>query len=139
MPRGFAITTILVVLLVLANCQAEYSDVSHLAPHKERIDQVCIAQLPIQAHGVTKKVEREKKTDYVLVSEIRFTGPEFTFAEPLQPETSYRILSVQRCTNCLFEEQIRYRISITPSPSRYRDIPTFLRATALSSNAFHCS
>lgn len=122
----------------LNGCQAEYRDVSHVAPHKQRLGQICIAATQVRAHGVTTKVEHEKKTDYVLVSELRFTGPEFTFAEPIQAEARFRLVSARQCSNCPFEESVQYGVDIQPTPERLVGLPVYVRDTTLSSNSLHC-
>ncbi len=138
MAPGITFASLVLLSTSLVGCEAEYRDVSEVPPHKELIGQVCSMTITFTAFGVTRKVERDRKTDYVLVSELRLSGPEFTFAEPIPADAKLRILSARRCSNCPFEEYIQYNAALQPSSPRLTGLPVYVRQSSVSSNALHC-
>jgi len=53
---------------VLAACDATYKYVSGNDVYRPRIGSLCTVQRPLNAYGVAKKLERQKKTDLVALS-----------------------------------------------------------------------
>ena len=96
-PRSSA--PILSVSLLLAACNAEYKDISSDVAYRGTIGANCDVKLPLNAFGVTLKLEREKKTDLVVLSDLNLRGPEFTFSTILNKGTRLQVLAVQQCVN----------------------------------------
>ncbi len=131
-------TVFLVAFLALCSSDALYRDISTSSPYRELIGQVCTVNVPLRAHGVTAKIEKDKKTDYVVVWEPGFTGPEVTFIESIQPGTVMRVAEARKCWNCPFDDLIDYRIDLTPSPPSFVGHPVFVRAELMSEKYVSC-
>ncbi len=130
--------SLLTAAVALSSCSPKFEDVSNIEPYRSNLGQVCTSSLPLRAHGVTNTVEREKSTDTVLVSELRLSGPEITFAAPLQAQTSIRLDAAQRCTNCILEAQARFLVTVSPSVAQASGVPVYVRAEAVASGVLQC-
>ncbi len=128
----------LATTIAVSGCTPTFVDSSSSEPYKSRLGQVCTSSLPLRAHGVANTVEREKKTDAVLVTQLRLSGPEFTFAEALPPQTSLRLVSAQECSNCFLEAQARFLVTVSPPVALATDVPVFVRAEAVASGVLEC-
>ena len=133
---SFSSALVLGVTSLLTACNAEYKDVSNL--YREAVGSVCEVKFPLNAYGVTVKLEKEKKTDLVVLSDLNLSGPEFTFSTSLSTGTRLQVLAVRQCTNCPFETRIEYRVYVTPAPAQFTDKPVYLKAAPMSSGQLAC-
>ena len=125
---------------LLTSCgEAEYRDISSTPAQKATIGQICEVVTGLRAHGVTRKIEREKKTDYVSIWNPGFTGPEMTWALTLPPGTKIQVLEAQECSNCPIDRLIRYRVKVTPEPPEFQNKSAFLRAESKTMPHVQCS
>lgn len=136
-PRTPLLITIPASVLLHA-CTVQFSDVTKDSLHREMIGKVCSSNRVLHANGYTHTVERDRKTDGVLVSELRLSGPEITFMKPLPPYTTVTVLAAQACTNCLLESQVRYIVTVAPKIEKADSTPIHIRSTAVSSGVFQC-
>ena len=136
LPRSNAL--ILGASLLLAACIAEYKDISDSVFYSETIGINCDIKLQLNAYGVTLKLEKEKRTDLVVLSDLSLRGPEFTFSTVLTRGVRLQVLAVQQCINCPFENRIEYRVKVTPPPAQFMDKPVFLSDALLSSPNLAC-
>jgi len=125
------------VLVAYSFTEAAYRDISDESPHRQRIGQVCQVKNPMRAHGVTVKVEKDKKTDHVIVWDPGFTGPEVTFIEYIQPGTTLRVLEARKCWNCL-DNFIDYRVEVQPLPRQFAGHPVYVRAESMTQQYLQC-
>jgi hypothetical protein len=123
---------------MMTSCSPHFVDASKDEPYRSMVGRLCISNLPLQAHGVTSTLEKIKKIDSVLISELRLKGPEFTFMESLPPQTSIRIVEAQKCTNCLFEDQAQYVVTVTPKVAKAEGSPIYVRHQAVATGVFLC-
>jgi hypothetical protein len=94
--------SVVLILGVLGGCSARYQDVSGTPEYTGRIGEVCITTAALIAHGVSRQLGKEKKTDYLVITrEPGFAGPEVTFREALPAGVALTIIAARRCTNCL--------------------------------------
>lgn len=121
-----------------SGCTLEFVDVSAEPQHREKLGQVCTSDSPLHALGVTRNDERDKKTDYVLVSELRLRGREFMFTESLPRGTTVQLVSAQACSNCPLEAQVRYLVTVSPQVAQAGDRPIFGRASAVNNGVLQC-
>ena len=139
MQRPHLLTTVLIgVASLVVGCDATYKDVSGEATHRHLIGAVCRVQFPLNAYGVTMTLEREKKTDLVVLSALRLSGPEITFSTFLDTGTQLQVLAVRQCTNCPFETRISYQARVTPEPKQFTGKPVYLDAEPMSSGQVEC-
>ena len=124
--------------LLLCACDASYRDISSDPVQKALIGRVCQVASGLRAHGVTRNIEREKKTDYISISNPGFTGPEMTFLEILAPGTEIKVLVARECSNCLFDRLLEYKVSVTPEPSRFAGKPAYIRAESMVEPHVRC-
>ena len=124
--------------LLLCACDASYRDISSDPVQKTLIGRVCKVAADLRAHGVTRKIEREKKTDYISIWNPGFTGPEMTFFEVLAPNTELKVLAARECSNCLFDRRLEYKVSVTPEPSRFAGKPAYIRAESMVEPHVRC-
>jgi len=120
-------------------CDAMHKDVSDSASQKRYINSVCTVKYPLNAFGVTKKIEHNKKTDFIALTDLRLSGPEITFSTILSTGTRLQVLSVRQCTNCLFETRIEYQVKVIPEPNDFKSTPVFLAAQPLLSEQVLCN
>jgi hypothetical protein len=126
------------VIFVFLQLEAAYRDISRDSPYREKIGQVCKLKVPMRAHGVAKKLEQHKSTDYVTVWEPGFTGPEVTFVESIQPGTVFRVLEARKCWNCPFDDLTDYRVNVEPAPAAFAGHPVCVRAEMMSEQYVDC-
>jgi hypothetical protein len=129
---------LLAAAVAFYGCTPVFEDASNVEPYKSNLGRVCTSNLALQAHGVAKTVEREKKTDYVLVTELNLTGPEFTFAAPLPVQTTIRLDAAQTCNNCYLEGQAHFAVTVSPPVPEATGVPVYVRAKAVSSGVMQC-
>jgi len=84
------------------------------------------------------KLERQKKTDFVVLSALNLSGPEFTFSSVLPAGTKLQVLSARRCTNCPFEIRIDYHVTVKPEPPQFAGKPVYLVAEPTRSGHVVC-
>ena len=125
-------------LLFLTGCTPKFEDSSGKEPYKSRLGNVCTSSVPLHAHGVTAAVEREKKTDSVLVTELWLSGPEITFSTSLPSQSTLRLVAAQECSNCLLEAKARYVVTVSPPLAQAGDVPVYVRAEAVRSGVMAC-
>jgi hypothetical protein len=124
---------------LLSACDARYRDVSSEPAYRIVVGQTCTLVVDLRAHGVTKKIEREKKTDFVTIWNPGFSGPERTFLEILKPGTQLKILAARQCTNCPFEDRLEYEVKVIPEPIQFEGKPAYLRAESMSAQHMQCA
>ena len=137
--RTFAVVAFVWSVIALCGCRATYLDVSAEAPYKEHIGKACEVTVPLRAHGVTFKGERDQKTDAVSIWNPGFTGPEVTFILLLQPGTKFTFLEARECTNCPFDRSPEYRVRVSPEPPQFEGKPAYLSVYWLDQAKLRCS
>lgn len=130
---------VLAAISSLAGCDAAYRDVSAELPHRDRIGQTCTVVAPLRAHGVTKKLEGERKTDYITIWNPGFTGPEVTFTADIEAGARIKILGARKCTSCPLDERVDYQVQVSPEPIPFLGRPAYLRAESHSLQNLRCS
>jgi len=133
--RALALTAVGALAI---GCAARYKDVSATETYKPIIGAVCRVVRPLNAYGVTLKLEREQKTDFVALSHLNLSGPEFTFSTYLSVGTQMQVLAVRQCMNCPFETRIEYQVNVTPKPTQFARTPVYLRAEPMRSGQVAC-
>lgn len=128
----------LVVALLLGACDASYRDISSEPTQKAVIGRVCQVTAGLRAHGVTRRVEREKKTDYITIWNPGFSGPEMTFLVILAPGTELKVLAVRECSNCPFDRLLEYEVRVTPEPVQFAGKPAYIRAESMIEPHVRC-
>ncbi len=128
----------LAAALPLVGCTPAFVDSSGKEPYKSRLGNVCSSSVPLHAHGVTATVEREKKTDSILVTELRLSGPEITFSTALPSHSTLLLVAAQECSNCLIEAQARFLVTVSPPLARAGGVPVYVRAEAVRSGVLAC-
>jgi len=133
--RSLLVVSALTACALLAGCEAVFRDIS--GEHPGAVGSECELLVPMRAHGVTNKLERDKKTDLVSIWDPGFTGPEVTFVVVLEPGTRVRVLAVRECVNCL-GARVSYRVAVTPEPPEFDSKPAFVRAESFTTRQFRC-
>ncbi len=128
----------LAALLPLTGCKPTFEDSSSKEPYKSRLGNVCTSSVQLHAHGVTAAVEREKKTDFILVTELRLSGPEITFSTSLPLQSTLLLVAAQECSNCLLEAQARFLVTVSPPLAQAGGVPVYVRAEAVRSGVLAC-
>jgi hypothetical protein len=108
--RHLALVALSSATVLVACGEAEYRDISSTPEQRSSIGLICEVVSGLRAHGVTRNIERDKKTDYVSIWNPGFTGPEMTWAMTLPPGTQVRVLEAQECSNCPLDRLVRYRV-----------------------------
>ena len=130
--------SILYATFALSGCNAEFEDVSAIPEHRRVIGELCQVISPLNAHGVTLNVERNKKTDVIALTSLNLSGPEITFSTRLFPGTILEILAVQKCKNCPFDDRIEYRVRSQPMPNEFGNIPVYMDLKYVTPGAISC-
>ena len=130
----------LVIFLSLLGCDTKqtHRDVSHKPKYRDVVGETCELLVSLRAHGVTKKLEKERKTDYVSIWNPGFSGPERTFVLSLVPGTRMRVLAARECSNCPFEALAEYQVAVVPEPVEFEGKPAFVRASFFTSQHVRC-
>lgn len=130
----------LVATVSLLGCEMEmtYKDVSNRAEHRDLIGDTCELLVPLRAHGVAKKLEQNQKTDYIIIWNPGFTGPEMTFFTLLMQGTRMRVLAARECANCLFDTVVDYQVAVVPEPVEFAGKPAFARIESFSPRHVRC-
>ena len=131
------IATVGVTVAVLSDCEARYREVSGSSGEVE-VGSTCEVTSSLRAHGVARKLEREKKTDYVSIWNPGFTGPEMTFLVNLQPGVKLEVLAARECSNCPFDRLLEYQVKVTPEPPEFGGKPAYVRAESMSPPSVLC-
>jgi hypothetical protein len=137
--RHLALVTFTLTTLLASCGEAQYRDISSTTSQQSTIGQICEVISGLRAHGVTRNIEREKKTDYVSIWNPGFTGPEMTWSMTLPPRTKIQILEAQECSNCPLDRLVRYRVKVTPEPPEFQGKPAYLRAESKAMPHVNCS
>ena len=135
--RHFAVI-VAVPAVLLGGCDATYRDISSDPTHKPLIGKVCEVVADLRAHGVTRTLEREKKTDYVSIWNPGFTGPEMTFLVILPPSTRLQVLGAREWSNCPFDRMLEYQVKVNPEPRLFGGKPAYIRADSMSAPHVRC-
>jgi hypothetical protein len=122
----------------LVGCTPTFVDSSGKEPYKSKLGNVCTSSVPLHAHGVTATVEREKKTDSILVTELSLSGPEFTFTTTLPSQSTLHLVAAQECSNCVLEAQARFLVTVSPPLAQGGGVPVYIRADAVRSGVLAC-
>jgi hypothetical protein len=122
----------------MAACNSEYEDVSDNVLYKHVVGSVCQVNYPLNAYGVALKLAKEKKTDLVVLSDVRASGPEITFSTFLSAGTLLEVLGVRQCTNCPFDARIEYRVRVTPAPEQFTEKPVYMTVAPMASGQLAC-
>jgi len=133
------LTVLTAAISSLSGCDAAYRDVSSELLHKGRVGQTCTVLASLRAHGVAKKLEGEKPTEYVSIWNPGFSGPEVTFTAAIEPGAKIKVLSARKCTNCPFDEQVEYQVQVSPEPTSFTGKAAYLRAQSHSPQYLRCS
>jgi hypothetical protein len=126
-----------IAVAMLSDCEARYRDVSGSAGVLE-VGSTCEVTSSLRAHGVTRKLERDKKTDYISIWNPGFTGPEMTFLVNLNPGVKLHVLAARECTNCPFDRLLEYQVRVSPEPPQFGGKPAYVRAESMSPPSAHC-
>jgi hypothetical protein len=126
------ITVVAIATVLLSACDARYRDVSSNQTQKALVGQVCEVVANLRAHGVTLRLEREKKTEYISIWNPGFTGPEVTFISILAPGTKLHLLAARECVNCPFDRVLEYEVKVRPEPAQFAGKPAFIQAESLT-------
>ncbi|MFA6061078.1 MAG: hypothetical protein WC736_00585 [Gallionella sp.] len=133
------LTAIVVTAIgLLGACTARHRDISSDPSQKPYIGQVCEVVADLRAHGVTRTVERDKKTDYISIWNPGFSGPERTFVVVLPLGTKLQILAARECTNCPFDRLLEYEVKVNPEPAQFEGKPAYLRAESKIPSYMRC-
>ena len=115
-----------------------HRDVSQAPEYRDRIGDTCELLVTLRAQGVTNKVEREKKTDFISIWNPGFAGPERTFLLPLAPGTRMQVLAARECANCPFETIAEYQVAVIPEPIEFEGKPAFVRVESFTPQHVRC-
>jgi hypothetical protein len=138
MKHGTLRALLMLATLTLASCMAEYDDVSKTAEHREVVGELCSIQTSLNAFGVTRKLEREKKTDLIVLTTLNLSGPEITFSAKLPSLTKLEIITVRKCRNCPFERVVEYQVQVQPVPVGFGSSPTYMNLNRIEPSALTC-
>ena len=107
------LVTAAAVALVLSGCgMVSFEDVSSEPTYKPLIGRQLQAPSELMLFGVTRDRNYAKRVDIcVLTPRPGFDGPEVVTRAVLPAGTTFTVLSVQRCTNCLFGERVELLVS----------------------------
>ncbi len=136
--QHFFTTAFIGAASLLAACDAAHKDVSGEVEYRQMVGAICEVQFPLNAYGVTMNLEREKKTDLVVLTALGLSGPEFTFSTTLGTGAKLQVLAVRKCTNCPFETRIEYQVNVAPEPKQFAGKPVFLTAEPVTSGQIKC-
>jgi hypothetical protein len=104
MKLATRLATVLYAAFALSGCNAEFDDVSEAPEHRRVVGELCQIQLPLNAHGVTLNIERNKRTDLIALTTLNLSGPEITFSTRLPAGTTLEIVAIRQCRNCPFDD-----------------------------------
>lgn len=137
LSRGF-VALILAASLLGCEMTQTHKDVSEEPKYRNLIGDTCELLVTLRAHGVTKKLEQEKKTDFISIWNPGFSGLERTFVLPLRPGTRMRVLAARECANCPFDTLAEYKVVVIPEPIEFEGKPAFVRAESFSPQHVRC-
>ena len=112
-------------LLILSGCTVTLKDVSNSPEYQHLIGNKYALLLPLFIYGITTGSYANKVVDKYIVHNYQAAGPEVLSSDRLNSSTTFQVLKILRCTNCIFEEQIYYEIDIS-SGHEYKDAPVFI-------------
>jgi hypothetical protein len=138
LARTLVALAVFFVSLLGCEMRQTHRDVSEKPEYRELIGATCELLVTLRAHGVTRKLEREKKTEYISIWNPGFSGPERTFVLSLAPGTHMRVLSARECSNCLFEALAEYQVTVVPEPAKFEGKPAFVRAASFTPQHVRC-
>src|SRR5712671_3612517 len=124
--------TVLCATVAFSGCIAEFDDVSETPEHRNVIGELCRIHTTLYAHGVTLKVERNKRTDVIALTSFGISGPEITFSSRLPAGATLEIIAVRKCKNCPFDDRIEYRVRTQPIPKEFGDTPVYMNPQRVS-------
>lgn len=127
------------VWLLGCDMRQTHKDVSGDQKYRDLIGNTCELLVTLRAHGVTTKLEKEKKTDYISIWNPGFTGPEMTFLVLLKPGTRMRVLAARECANCSFDTLAEYQVAVIPEPLEFAGKPAFVSVESFTPQHVRCS
>ena len=130
--------SLLLATLTLAGCMAEYDDVSGTPQHRDVLGELCRVQSSLNAFGVTRKIEKQKTTDLIVLTTLNLSGPEYTFSAKLPPLTTLEVIAVRKCSNCPFESGVQYQVRVQPAPVSFGSIPIYMSLKRIEPSALQC-
>lgn len=117
------ITQAVVIACVLSSCAASYEDASADPTYRSLIGQEIRFDSELLLHEVTLDLDPPRRVDTCSVTPPPgFDGPEVVGRNVLPAGTTFRVLHVRRCTNCLGEERVELVVS-SPAADRCRQVP----------------
>ena len=118
------ITQAVVTAGILSGCvMSQYEDVSAEPTYRSLIGQELRGNSELLLHEVTLDRNYAQRVDLCSVTpRPGFAGPEVISRRVLPAGTSFRVLRVRRCTNCLFEKRIELIVS-SPNAGRCGQAP----------------
>ena len=100
------------VLLSGCGVMAEYEDVSSEPTYRSLIGRELRAPSELLLHAVTLDRNYAKRVDLCSITpRPGFAGPEVVMRRVLPAGTTFRVLRVRRCTNCLSQDQVDLIVS----------------------------
>ena len=127
-----------VAAAVLIGCEARHRDVSATQSQVGRVGSTCEVIANLRAHGVTRTIERDKKTDYISIWNPGFTGPEMTFLVVLKAGTKLEVVAARECSNCPFDRMLEYQVRVIPEPLEFAGKPAYVRAESMAEPHVKC-
>ena len=138
MKHHLLVHAIGVVAALLSGCEARHRDVSAQQGQASRLGSTCEVIANLRAHGVTRKIERDKKTGYISIWNPGFTGPEMTFLVVLKPGTKLEVVAARECSNCPFDRMLEYQVKVFPEPPEFAGKPAYVRAESMAGPHVKC-
>ena len=132
------LAALLPLVLTLSGCISEYDDVSATQQHREVVGEVCTVRSPLNAFGVTLKIEKNKTTDLIALTSLNLSGPEFTFSARLPALTTLEVIAVRMCNNCPFEKRTEYQVNVQPRPEIFGTTPVYMNLRRIEPSAMQC-
>ena len=131
-------TTLLVATLTLMGCNSEFDDVSETSEHRQVVGELCKLQSRVNAFGVTLNIEKNKRTDLIVLTTLNLSGPEITFTTRLPVTSILEVVAVRKCKNCPFENRVEYQVRLQPMPADFGSIPIYMDLKRIETGAILC-
>ena len=126
---------LLVGMLALGGCDVaqEFEDVSDEPAYRSYVGGEFMLTVEMHLSGVNAPPGYESSVDYYVVnpSVPDWRGPELITRETLPIGTVLRVVSVHRCTNCVFGKSVKARVTLPGYKTRI-DLPTHIAVEYLS-------
>lgn len=122
------------IACILSSCAASYEDVSADPTYRSLIGQDLRSDSELLLHEVTLDLDPPRRVDTCSVMGAPgFDGPEVVSRNVLPAGTTFRVLHVRRCTNCLGEERVELVVS-SPAANLCRQVPVTVSYAVLANN-----